>query len=104
MIVRGELFMLTSGINQDNMSRLISDIEECCRKMDKTLQYISNIVDSTEATDGTSGVDGTNTTSTNVQQRNPNIFLFFITEIFNAFHIPDKAIYNSIFPILNLTI
>lgn len=50
MIVRGELFMLTSGINQDNMSRLISDIEECCRKMDKTLQYISNVVENTEAT------------------------------------------------------
>ena len=50
MIVRGELLMLTSGINQDNMFRLVNDIEECCRKMDKTLQYISNVVENTEAT------------------------------------------------------
>lgn len=40
--------MQESGINQDNMLRLINDIEACCRKIDQTLQYISNAVDTTE--------------------------------------------------------
>lgn len=46
----GKCIMLTSGINQEKMSRLISDIEECCRKIDKTLQYISSVVEITEVT------------------------------------------------------